>query len=407
MSSLQKLKQSRTRWKQKAQSRADDNRYLRKELRRVKRARDHYKTRASQAQAQLKAQRHYPQLPAIHRKVDLVFLALELFLQARIGFRAVCRVLAVMAPQVGLAKTPCPQTISNWVSRLALARLHSAPGLPRSPLSADPFANGCIWLIDISIALGAGKLLAVLALDARHHQFHPGAPALEQVRCLLVAVADSWTGEAIADLLQRLIGSLGRPVAFLKDGGAELAKATDLLAERNCRSLCLDDVSHVVANLLKHHYAQHPLFETFLSACGKVSSHLKQSALACLAPPKTSTTARFMNLHRLVTWADQLLNHSPPGRAARGSALSQLRAALEQLPACKAFLSHFRRDASALLHCQQRLKVHGLSANRPADQFGPDRIALRRGQTTWPGANQGCQPHRPPFTRPLWAVDKR
>jgi hypothetical protein len=361
MSSLHKIKQSRTRWKQKAQSRADNTRYLRKELQRVKRARDHYKQRAAQAQAQLKAQRHQPQLPAIHSKVALVFLALELFLLARIGFRAVCRVLAVVAPQVGLAKAPCPQTISNWVGRLSLARLHSAPGLPRSPLSADPFANGCIWMIDISIAWGAGKLLAVVALDARHHQFNPGAPSLEQVRCLLVAVADSWTGEAIADLLHRLRGSLGRPVAFLKDGGAELAKATDLLAERNCRSFRLEDVSHVVANLLKHHYTQHPLFETFLSACGKVSSHLKQSALACLAPPKTSTTARFMNLHRLVTWADQLLNHSPPGRAARGSALSQLRAALEQLPACKAFLSHFRRDASALLHCQQRLKVHGLT----------------------------------------------
>ena len=98
MSSLHKIKQSRTLWKQKAQSRADDNRYLRKELRRVNRARDHYKTRASQAQAQRKAQRRQPQLPAIHGKVALVFLALELFLRARIGFRAVCRVLAVVAP---------------------------------------------------------------------------------------------------------------------------------------------------------------------------------------------------------------------------------------------------------------------------------------------------------------------
>jgi hypothetical protein len=68
-----------------------------------------------------------------------------------------------------------------------------------------------------------------------------------------------------------------------------------------------------------------------------------------------------MTLQRLVKWAAQLLKHSPPGRAARGSALSQLRAALEQLPACKAFLSHFRRDARALLHCQNRLKVHGLN----------------------------------------------
>jgi hypothetical protein len=361
MSSLHKIKQGRKRWKQKATSRADDNRYLRKELQRVKHERDRYKTRASQAQAQLKAQRHQTQLPTPQSKVALVFLALELFLLARIGFRAVCRVLAVLAPHVGLAKAPCPQTIINWVGRLSLARLQTAPRLPRPPLSAAPFANGFIWLIDSSIAWGAGKILAVLALDARHHQVHPGAPYLEQVQCLLVAVADSWTGESIADLLHRLMGSMGRPVAFLKDGGAELAKAVELLAERNCRSLCLDDISHVVANLLKHHYAQHPLFETFLSACGKVSSHLKQSALACLAPPKTSTKARFMNLHRLVTWADQLLKHSPPGRAARGSALSQLRAALEQLPACKAFLSHFRRDASALLHCQQRLKVHGLN----------------------------------------------
>jgi hypothetical protein len=38
-----------------------------------------------------------------------------------------------------------------------------------------------------------------------------------------------------------------------------------------------------------------------------------------------------------------------------------LRAALEQLPACKAFLRHFRRDASALLPCPQRRKVHGLT----------------------------------------------
>jgi hypothetical protein len=116
-----------------------------------------------------------------------------------------------------------------------------------------------------------------------------------------------------------------------------------------------------VANLLKHHYAQPPRFETFISACGQVSSHLKQSALACLVPPKTSTKARFMNLHRLVTWADRLLKHSPPGRAARGSAVAQLRAALEQLPACKAFIRHFRREASTLLHCQNRLKVHGLN----------------------------------------------
>lgn len=43
MSSQSKLRQSRGRWKVKAVSRADDNRYLRKELARVKNERDQSK----------------------------------------------------------------------------------------------------------------------------------------------------------------------------------------------------------------------------------------------------------------------------------------------------------------------------------------------------------------------------
>ena len=44
-----------------------------------------------------------------------------------------------------------------------------------------------------------------------------------------------------------------------------------------------------------------------------------------------------MNLHRLVAWADQLLQHSPRGSAAEGSMLAKLRTSLDQLPECKSF----------------------------------------------------------------------
>ena len=126
------------------------------------------------------------------------------------------------------------------------------PPCPTPPLSADPFANGFIWIIDISIALGSGKLLAVLALDARHHHLHATAPSLDHVHPLAVAVAESWTGDGVADVLKRLMGTLGRPVALLKDGGSELAKAADVLVDNDLGTRCLDDLSHVVANLLKH-----------------------------------------------------------------------------------------------------------------------------------------------------------
>ena len=113
--------------------------------------------------------------------------------------------------------------------------------------------------------------------------------------------------------------------------------------------------------MLKRYYQHHPAFESFLSACGRVSAKLKHTLLACLAPPKVRTKARFMNVHRLFTWANRVLELSPLGGAKRGSILARLRASLDQLPACKALIKRFRSDASGLLACQKMLKTQGLS----------------------------------------------
>ena len=214
-------------------------------------------------------------------------------------------------------------------------RIDAARTVRGLPLGPAPFTNGLIWMIDISIGLGSGKIVAVLALDAHHHQLVSGAPALRHVHCIGVAVADSWTGETIAELLKRLIAQMGRPAAYLKDNGSELHKAVALLADDGLDSPCLDDISHAAAGMLKRTYQHHPAFERFVSACGRVSGKLKQTLLACLAPPTVRTKARFMNVHRLVTWADRVLQLSPPGGAKRGSMLATLRSALDDLPPVK------------------------------------------------------------------------
>src|SRR5206468_6662056 len=140
-------------------------------------------------------------------------------------------------------------------------------------------------------------------------------------------------------------------------GGSELQKAVDLLAEQGLSSPCLDDISHAVASMLKRGYQDHPSFETFLSACGRVSGKLKHTILACLVPPQVRTKARFMNVHRLFTWADRVLKLSPAGGAKAGSTLARLRACLDEFPACKALIKHFRADAEGLLACQKMLKT--------------------------------------------------
>ncbi|MCP4624729.1 MAG: hypothetical protein GY850_14555, partial [bacterium] len=84
------------------------------------------------------------------------------------------------------------------MTRLSIARMQGANPPMASLMGGHRFSNGRIWLIDISIALGAGKILAILGLSADHHGRSPGAPTLAQVECVAVAVADSWTGEKIA-----------------------------------------------------------------------------------------------------------------------------------------------------------------------------------------------------------------
>jgi hypothetical protein len=361
MSQQSKLRHSREQWKRKATERATHNRYLRKELARIKQERDRFQQAHRETQERLRQHDAQAQGLVVAHKVDLIWLALRLFLEVRISFRAVARVLQLLAEGGALTKAPCPQTVMNWVMRLAIVRGDATGALRGLPLPAAPFSNGLIWLIDLSIGLGTGKILAVVAMEAQHHHLHPGAPSLEHVRCLGVSVADAWTGNTIAAFLTRLIARVGRPAAYLKDGGGDLRAAVACLEEQGLGSPCIDDMSHAMASMLKRSYQDHPAFETFVSACGRVSRNVKQTILACLAPPKVRTKARFMNVHRLFTWAAQVLRLSPSGGAKSGSTLAQLRVCLEQLPACKALITRFCGDAAGLLACQQIVKTQGLS----------------------------------------------
>src|SRR3989454_1674361 len=194
MSQQSKLRQSRQQWKHKAKERADQNRYLRKELTRLRNERDRAQQALKEANKQLRQTEATPTRLKAHR----VWLTLTLFARAHISFRAVSRVLHVLADWLGIAKAPCPQTVINWVMRLSVVRMQSVTRLPGTARRLLPFTNGLIWMIDISITLGAGKLLSVLAFEAHHYPRAGCAPGFQHVRGVAVAVSPSWSGERLA-----------------------------------------------------------------------------------------------------------------------------------------------------------------------------------------------------------------
>ena len=360
MSQLWKLTKARNDWKIKAKNRGDTARALRKEHSRIKVDRNLKQKKILTLEEKLKFKNTTISIKP--NKVALVHITLSLFLIGRIGFRAIFRVLKVLRAQLGITKAPCTQTISNWVMRLSIVKTNAAIEFEKAGCLVRDITNGYVWMIDLSIGLGAGKILSVLALNLNHHSQHDHAPTLQNVECVAVSVAASWTGDAIAAFLKKVIQSVGgAPSAFLKDGGTDLAKAIDLLKIQGAHYQSISDISHVIANLFKHAYGEHPLFSTFVSACGKVLKNLKQTMLDCLAPPKIAINARFMNLHILCKWADLLLKHSSTGRAPQDSMLAKLHGKLDQLPECKAFIKLFLRDALPLLACQKILKQNGLN----------------------------------------------
>ena len=54
-----------------------------------------------------------------HLKEHRVWRTLTLFAGARLSFRAVLRVLHVLANWLGIGKAPCSQTVINWVSQVS------------------------------------------------------------------------------------------------------------------------------------------------------------------------------------------------------------------------------------------------------------------------------------------------
>src|SRR5215831_1446543 len=120
MSQLSKVKHSREQWKHKAKQRGDRERYQRKQIARLTAERDRATQACKEAQARLHQLEDQHQALLTRPKVELVFFALQLFLVARIGFRAVSRVLSLLAVALGLQKAPCPQTgLDHGIGHLA------------------------------------------------------------------------------------------------------------------------------------------------------------------------------------------------------------------------------------------------------------------------------------------------
>src|SRR5438128_9998419 len=134
------------------------------------------------------------------------------------------------------------------------------------------------------------------------------------------------------------------------------------LLEAPHRASWISDVTHFVANALKHYYAKLSLFQQFQSLCTRMRQRLQQTQLAFLLPPKARVKGRFLSVSRQAQWGLQTLNYLEAKEREHSPEATALAQALRGLKSFKLFLMTLARNTTCLNEVMKMVKTQGLSA---------------------------------------------
>ena len=272
-----------------------------------------------------------------------------------LSFRASSKVLrAFLLVGAGLISwVPHFTTGIGWALRLGLHCLQQAQRHLDEPW---------VCIADFTIQIGCKKALIVLRVPVS--AFSQGqALTLKQVEVIGLHLGETWNGERVNTILLSLFERCGWPSHVVSDCGSDIKKGiVETLLEAPNRASWISDVSHVVANALKHSYATLSLFQQFQSLCTRMRQRLQQTRFAFLLPPKARAKGRFLSASRQAEWGLQTLAYLEAKEREASPDVSALAQALRGLKSFKLFLMTFVRNTTCLNQAMKIVKTQGLSA---------------------------------------------
>jgi hypothetical protein len=149
----------------------------------------------------------------------------------------------------------------------------------------------------------------------------------------------------------------------VSDCGSDSKKGiVDPLLEAPNRASWISDVSHGVANALKHSSAKLSLFQQFQSLCTRMRHRLQQTRFAFLLPPKARAKGRLLSASRQAEWGLQTLAYLEVKAREASPEVSALSQALRGLKSLKLLLMTFVRNTPCVNQVMKMVKTQGLSA---------------------------------------------
>ncbi len=271
-----------------------------------------------------------------------------------LSFRASSKVLrSFLLVGTGLISwVPHFTTGIGWALRVGLHCLQQA----QHPLDAQ-----WVCIADFTIQIGSKKALIVLRVPVSALSMGK-ALTLKQVEVIGLSLGEAWNGARVNTVLRALFERCGWPSHVVSDCGSDIKKGiVDTLLDAPHRASWISDVSHFVANALKHYYAKLALFQQFQSLCTRMRHRLQQTRFAFLLPPQARAKGRFLNVSRQAEWGLQTLAYLEVKERERSPEATALAQALRGLKPFKMFLTTFVRNTTCLNEVMKIVKTQGLS----------------------------------------------
>jgi hypothetical protein len=254
----------------------------------------------------------------------LVQMALYLVLVALTSFRGASRSLAGLAEVGWAVAEPSAGGIRLWALRAGLYELRRR----------RPPGREWILIVDLSIQLGAAKVLVIVAVPrARLPAPVPARPtpaegfpapaaaeapsaalSHQDVEVVGLKVLSHSTGEVVKQHVAQAAEALNGPVVqIVSDHGSDVKKGIERYRQAHPQTRSSWDVSHAMALLLKHELEADERFSAFLKHGQEARQALQQTRLSFLRPPAWRRKGRWLQVGVLIAWALETLRYAERG----------------------------------------------------------------------------------------------
>jgi hypothetical protein len=236
--------------------------------------------------------------PHHHYSLGIISLFLSLVLSVATSLRCASRVLELFgAVWEQSGAVPTWGTGRWWVLRLGYYKLTR----PKEQ------AEDWVWIVDHTYQLGTHKCLLIVGL--RLSALPPCGQCLrhEEVEPLVVEPVAKSTGEIVYQQLAATIEKTGVPREIISDRGGDVQAGVEQFCAAPPATCAIYDIKHKTAAVLKAELEGDSTWQEFSQLCQQTKQQVQQTALACVMPPNQRTTARWMNVDRLVRWGTQML----------------------------------------------------------------------------------------------------